>query len=109
MTYDLQEMLMGLGYTKGESKSAIRSKIEHLDLFIEDYTSVSEYIVIRVLDSLSESGIASLIADMDSFRHEEVLEQVPSTPSEEEEEIVLQNISRGISNFLREAMKNGRG
>lgn len=128
MNYNLEKMLMTLGYTERGSKCIITRRKRELNLFIEDNTSVSEENVIKILDTSPRKGIASMIMRLEEFIHEEVLEEaseeIPSTPSEEEETVpqniesmdsmeikreLQKNINRGISDFPRKARKNGRG
>lgn len=71
MNYNLEKMLMTLGYTERGSKCIITRRKRALNLFIEDNSSVSEEDVVKILDTLSKKGIASMIRRMEEFLDQE--------------------------------------
>lgn len=71
MKFNCIKILMALGYTERGSKCIITRRKKELNLSIEDYTSVSEEDIIKILDSLSKRGIASMIVRMEEFLDQE--------------------------------------
>lgn len=64
---NLINILVKLGYTIRGAKGIISRRKKELDLSIDDYEKVNIEDAIRILDTLSKKGMASLVRKFDEF------------------------------------------